>query len=83
MKIQKVFSLNFSSAGTGQFMASKAKNAPEAHFPGKGGGGKGRGYWSEGHGPALPSLGNLGAKLSKTSFPHFKTYFTQIELCYL
>ena len=38
MKIQKVSSLNFSSAGKGQFMASKAKNAPEAHFPGKGGG---------------------------------------------
>ena len=39
MKIQKVFSLNFSSAGKGQFTASKAKNAPEAHFPGRGGGG--------------------------------------------
>ena len=41
MKIQKVFSLNFSSAGKGQFTASKAKNAPEAHFPGRGGEGKG------------------------------------------
>ena len=30
----KVSSLNFSSAGEGLFMASKAKNAPEAHFPG-------------------------------------------------
>ena len=40
MKIQKVFSLNFSSAGKGQFMDSKAKNAPEVHFPGKGGGGR-------------------------------------------
>ena len=26
------FSLNFSSAGKGPFMAGKAKNAPEAHF---------------------------------------------------
>ena len=60
-------------------MASKAKNAPEAHFPGRGGGGGG----TEVRDMALPSLGNLGAKLSKTSFPHFKTYFTQIELCYL
>ena len=32
---------------------------------------------------AQPSQGNLGAKLSKTSFPHFKTYLMQIELCYL
>ena len=31
-----------------------------------------RGKGSEGHG--LPSLGNLGAKFSETSFPHFKTY---------
>ena len=28
------FSLNFSSAGKGLFMAGNAKNAPEAHFPG-------------------------------------------------
>ena len=28
-----VFSLNFSSAGEGPFMAGKAKNAPEANFP--------------------------------------------------
>ena len=56
-----VFSLNFSSAGKGPFMAGKAKNAPEAHFPGGnvgggggggGGGGEG-GEWSEGHVPAL------------------------------
>ena len=32
---------------------------------------------------APPSLGNLGAKFSETSFPHFKTYFTQIGRCYL
>ena len=35
-------------------------------------GGGERGKGSEGHG--LPSLGNLGAKFSETSFPHFKTY---------
>ena len=28
-------------------------------------------------------LGNLGAKFSEMSFPHFKTYFTQIGHCYL
>ena len=28
-------------------------------------------------------LGNLGAKFSEMSFPHFKTYFTQIGRCYL
>ena len=27
-------------------------------------------------------LRNLGAKFSETSFPHFKTYFTQINHCY-
>ena len=32
---------------------------------------------------ALPSLGNLGAKFSETSFRHFKSYFTQIGFCYL
>ena len=31
-------------------MAGKAKNTPEADFPGGRGGG---GEWSEGHGPAL------------------------------
>ena len=30
---------------------------------------------------ALPSLENLGAKFSKTSFPHFTTSFTQIDRC--
>ena len=39
-----MFSLNFSSAGKGPFMAGKAKNVPELHF--LGGGEKG----SEGHG---------------------------------
>ena len=40
-----VFSLNFSSAGKGPFMASKTKkkNVLEAHFPGEGGGGGGSG----------------------------------------
>ena len=60
-------------------MAGKAKNVPEVHFPGRGGGGGSTGVRDM----AVPSLGNLGAKLSKMSFPHFKTYFTQIELCYL
>ena len=32
---------------------------------------------------ALLSLGNLGAKFSEMSFPHFKTYFTQICRCHL
>ena len=30
---------------------------------------------------ASPLLGNLGAKFSKTSFPHFTTSFTQIDHC--
>ena len=40
-----MFSQNFSSAGKGQFTASKAKHnyAPEVHFPGQGEGGGGRG----------------------------------------
>ena len=29
------------------------------------------------------SLGNVRAKSSETSFPHLKTYFTQIGRCYL
>ena len=60
-------------------MASKEKKySSEEHFPGGWGGG--------GHGlmdMAPPSRGNLGAKFSETSFPHFKTYFTQIDHCYL
>ena len=52
-----LFSTNFSSAGQGPFMASRAKNMCQR-------------------------LGNLGAKFSETSFPHFKTYFTQIGRCY-
>ena len=30
----------------------------------------------------LPSLRNLGAKVSEMSFLHLKTYFTQISCCY-
>ena len=59
-----MFSLNFSSAGKGPFMAGKAKNMHQrCTFL------EGREYCREGHGP--PSLGNyLGAKFSETSFPH-------------
>ena len=32
---------------------------------------------------APPLLGNLGAKFSEMSFPHFKTYYTKICRCYL
>ena len=43
-----------------------------------------RGYWGSGvRDMALPLLGNLGAKFSEMSFPHFKTYYTQIGRCYL
>ena len=38
-----VFSLNFSSAGKGPFMAGKAKNMPQRHTFLVGGGGGGRG----------------------------------------
>ena len=61
-----VFSLNFSSAGKGPFMASETKNSVlEAHFPGGGGGG-GRG---KGAMATIP-LGKLGTKFPETSFPH-------------
>ena len=62
-------------------MAGKAKSAPEADFP--------RGKWEAGGGGSevrditLPSHGNLGAKFSEMSFPHLKTYFTQIGRFYL
>ena len=52
-------------------MASKAKKyAPGVHFPGKGWGEGGSGVRDM----APPSLGNLGATFSETSFPYFKTY---------
>ena len=63
-------------------MAGKAKNAPGTHFPVEGGG-EGVGGSSGVRDIALPSLGNLGPKFSEMSFPHFKTYFTQIGLCHL
>ena len=48
-------------------MAGKAKNLHQRrNFPGKRGSGV--------RDMALLLLGNLGAKLSETSFPHFKTY---------
>ena len=68
-----VFSLNFSSSGKGPLMASKAKNLHRrCTFPWLGGGDIGV------RDIAPPSLGDLGAKFSETSFPHFKTYFMQI-----
>ena len=50
-------------------MASKAKNMHQrcTFLQGMGGSGV--------RDMALPLLRNLGAKLSETSFPHFKTYF--------
>ena len=53
-------------------MASKAKN-----ISGGGGGGG-----SDVRDKALPSRGNLGAEFSERSFPHSKTYFTQIGRSY-
>ena len=32
---------------------------------------------------ALPLLGNLRAKFSEMSFPHFKTYFKQVGHCHI
>ena len=59
-------------------MGGKAKNAPEAHFPRRNGE-----EGSEVRDMTLPSLRNLGAKVSEMSFLHLKTYFTQISCCYL
>ena len=73
MWVQSVFSLNFSLVGKGPFMASKAKNI-------SGGGGRGGGSGVRDKAP--PSRGNWGAKFSETSFPHSKTYYTQIGRCY-
>ena len=50
-------------------------------FLGVGGGKRGR-RGSGVRDMALPSLGYLEAKFSETSFPDFKTYFTQISCCY-
>ena len=66
-----MFSLNFSSAGKGPFIASKAKNMHQRHtFLGGGGGGGGR----EGSGVrdiALPLLGNLEAMKTGNVTPSF------------
>ena len=64
---------NFSSAGKGLFMAMTRVTISW------GGGGRGSGLWDM----APPSLENLGARFSEMSFPHFKTYFTQIGLSHL
>ena len=62
MVAKAVFSLNFSSAGKGPFKASKAKNVHQkCTFLGAGG----SGVWDM----TPPLLGNLGAKISETSFP--------------
>ena len=72
-----MFSLNFSSAGKGPFTAIKAKNTYH----------RGARFWGQAASGvqkmALLLLGNLGAKFSEMSLPHFKTYFTQIGCCYL
>ena len=72
-----VFSLNFSSAVKGSFIAGKAKDMHHrgAIFRGQGVSGV--------RDMAPPLLGNLGAKFSEMPFPHFKTYFTQIGRSYL
>ena len=60
-------------------MASKEKHMHQrCTFQGGGGGGEGGNGLED---MAPPSRGNLGAKFSKTSFPHFKTYFTRIDHC--
>ena len=71
-----VFSLNFSSAGKGPFMASKTKKYAFS-WGGGGGGGDGK------RGMAPLSLRNLGAEFSETLFSHVTTYFMQIGHCYL
>ena len=67
--INTVFSLNFSSASKGTFMAGKAKNMPQRcnFLRGEGGGVR---EWSERHGLTL-----RGAKFFETSFPHFLDLF--------
>ena len=81
-----MFSLNFSSAGKGSFMAGEAKNMHQRHTFLGGGGGGGGGGREGGSGvkdKASTLLWNLGAKFSEMLFPHFKTYFMQISHCYL
>ena len=68
-------------AQKGPLMVGKPKkeNVPKMHFPGRGEGAGGGGECSEGHNS--PSVGNLGAKSSEMSFPHFNTYVTRISHC--
>ena len=66
---------NFSSADWGPFMASKEKNVCQMHtFLG--------GVVEWGTWP-YPHWKFFRAKFSEASFPHFKTCFMQISLCYL
>ena len=60
-----VFSLNFSSAGEGRFMAGKAQDMCQRHtlIGGEGG--------SRVRDMARPLLRNFGAKFSERSFPLF------------
>ena len=76
-----VFSLNFSSAGKGPFMAVKAINLfQRCNFLREGeGGGGGSGVRDM----ATTLLWNLGAQFFEASFRHFKICFTQISRCYL
>ena len=64
-------------------MAGKAKNmCQRCNFLG----GEGGGGWKRSSGAmdmAPLSLGNLGAKFSEMSIPHFTIYFTQIGRCHL
>ena len=66
---------NSSSAGKAPFVASKTKNMHQRRTFQGGRGAVERGTW--------PCPCNLGAKFSETSFPNFKTYFTQIGHCHL
>ena len=68
IKMGAVFSLKFSSAGKGPFMAGKAKNMYQKHtyFPGGGGG-----VGSRVRDIAPLLLWNLEAKFSEKSLTHF------------
>ena len=78
LDVLTIFSLNFSPVGKGPLILWLVR---QKIFT--------RGALSQGEGGigvrdiAPPSLGNLGTKFSEMSFPHFKTYFTQIGHCYL
>ena len=72
-----MLSLNFSSEGKASFIAGKAKNMHHRGALFLGQAGSGLQHMDP------PLLGNLGGKFSEMSFPHFKTFFTQIHCCYL